>query len=198
MLNAETRSLYFASLESRCQIHEQRVTLLILLFSSGSVASLLADIPADYHWLRAALPTITVVLSWFLCYWKSIPARPGHARIYTCVWQSLPRTTKTSGTPSTIPRPCSSGRGCKPWEETFPRQQRSCQIRNGNCGDGKASFYEGETLPRSQLDREPGGKPDEQRGNWPPIPDRWPEPPPRDPKPEPPKRPEPGKGTPDK
>ena len=66
MLNAETRSLYFASLESRCQIQEQRVALLILLFSSGSVASLLADMPVDYHWLRAALPTITAALSGFL------------------------------------------------------------------------------------------------------------------------------------
>ena len=90
------------------------------------------------------------------CCWKSIPARPGHARIYTRVWQRSLRTTKTSGAPSTIPQRSSSGRGCKLWEETFPRQQRSCQIRNGNCGDGKASFYEGETLPRSQLDHEPG------------------------------------------
>ena len=66
MLDAETRSLYFAGLERRYQVHEQRVTLLILLLSSGSVASLLADIPADYHWLRAALPAIAAALSGFL------------------------------------------------------------------------------------------------------------------------------------
>ena len=66
LLDAETRSLYFASLENRYETHEQRVTLLILLLSSGSVASLLADIPADYHWLRAVLPAVTAALSGFL------------------------------------------------------------------------------------------------------------------------------------
>jgi len=66
MLDAKTRSLYFASLESRYETHGQRVTLLILLLSLGSVASLLADIPADYHWLRAVLPAITAALCGFL------------------------------------------------------------------------------------------------------------------------------------
>ena len=87
MLDAETRSLYFASLENRYQLYEQRVTLLILLLSSGSVASLLADIPANYHWLRAVLPAVTAALSGFLLLEKhSSKARTCshlHARLAT-------------------------------------------------------------------------------------------------------------------
>jgi hypothetical protein len=197
MLDAKTRSLYFASLESRYETHGQRVTLLILLLSLGSVASLLADIPAAYHWLGRSCRRSQPRSADFCC-WKGTPAKPECAHIYTHAWRSSPRTTSTSGAISTIPAPWSSGKGCKPWEGTFPRQQRSCQIRNDNCGDGKASSCEGETLPRPQLDHQPGLRPDEQRANWPPILDRWPEPPPRDPKPESPKLPEPKKEIPDK
>ena len=99
MLDAETRSLYFAGLERRYQVHEQKVTLLILLLSSGSVVSLLADIPADYHLLRAALPAITAALSGFLLLEKhSSKARTCsylHARLeklaadYEDLWSTL-------------------------------------------------------------------------------------------------------------
>ncbi len=55
MLSAEIRANYFAELSSKLGRRQRAATLGTLLLSSGSVVSLLASLPPDFHWVRLVL-----------------------------------------------------------------------------------------------------------------------------------------------
>ncbi len=63
MLSAEVRANYFADLSQRYYRNQRYATWASLVFSSGAAVSVLATVPNNYTWVRAALALCAAVLS---------------------------------------------------------------------------------------------------------------------------------------
>jgi len=63
MLSAEIRANYFAELSGQYIRRQRAATWVTLLFSSGAVVSVVADLGENLKWIRLALPLIAAAVS---------------------------------------------------------------------------------------------------------------------------------------
>ena len=63
MLSSEIRSNYFAELSGQYLLKQRAATWLTLLFSSGAVVSIVADLSEDLKWIRVVLALFAAGLS---------------------------------------------------------------------------------------------------------------------------------------
>ena len=99
MLGAEIRANYFADLVSRYNAEQKWLTWGTLFLSSGAFVSILAELPPEFQWLRAALVGLTAALSlWSVVrenHKNAVEAANLHSRwlkianVYTDVWENI-------------------------------------------------------------------------------------------------------------
>ena len=99
MLGAETRANYFADLVYRLNRGQKVLTWSTLFLSSGALISILAELPADYRWLRVALVGLSTALSLYSTVRQNqkvaVDAAKLHSRwlkianAYTDIWENV-------------------------------------------------------------------------------------------------------------
>lgn len=133
MLGAETRANYFAELSSRYMQKQRLATWATLLFSSGAVASLLANVPSEWKLALAIATTAVSLYSVVMQNQKlAVDASDLHARWnrlakeYGRVWENVYAGDAAAKplsmiAPSTYRNP----------ERHFPTNERRCFDGNG-------------------------------------------------------------------
>jgi hypothetical protein len=99
MLSAEVRSDYFAELSGSYQRNQKVATWSTLFLSSGAAVSMLTNLPANFSWVRVALPCLAAAVSLYSVVMQNqklaIDASDLHARWnrlameYTRLWENV-------------------------------------------------------------------------------------------------------------